>query len=477
VDAAASARAVPSAAAPQAATVSYIIGPHIARGAAQAAIAMGLGMTPVGAAAVAARTSDGGAALLAAARSERPSRDRGAVAWDARLARLSAYKRKHGDCNVPCDWAKDTQLANWVGDQRECKRALDRGEPRPAGMTEALEAELDALGFEWELLPTAAVGGQRSCAEMEPANPGQAGSFEIGLDGVCGEGQREAGLGGRPTAREKWTERQFEAQLAKLREYKAAHGDCNVPQGWAADPRLGGWVSTQRKRKKALDRGDPNPCIRPARVAKLDALGFAWEPGPAVRARGRPDDAGWEAQLAKLTTYKQEHGNCNVPRGWDDDVRLANWVNDQRRFKRALDRGEDHPHVTAARVAKLDALGFNWTRRQGPRSDRTSSDCTSPDRTSPDRTSPDRKSLDHTSPDRDVSLYAALVWGALSREDAHEVGCVKLAMVAMSPFSCAPVYSIGGYHRRQTGWHGNEFAAHGRYIYGTPIVDDAEYSQ
>ena len=67
----------------------------------------------------------------------------------------------------------------------------------------------------------------------------------------------------------------WEAQLAKLAAYKAAHGDCKVPQRWAEDPRLGSWVDNQRKRKKALDRGKYGDGMTAARAAKLEALGFA----------------------------------------------------------------------------------------------------------------------------------------------------------------------------------------------------------
>ena len=59
--------------------------------------------------------------------------------------------------------------------------------------------------------------------------------------------------------------------------YKKEHGDCNVPKGWAKDPRLGRWVKNQRPYKKALDRGDANPGMTAARAAKLEALGFAWD--------------------------------------------------------------------------------------------------------------------------------------------------------------------------------------------------------
>jgi hypothetical protein len=54
-----------------------------------------------------------------------------------------------------------------------------------------------------------------------------------------------------------------------------------------------------------------------ARVAKLDKLGFAWELSAAAiskqRSKGCRDDAGWDAQLAKLRKYKRKHGGCNVP--------------------------------------------------------------------------------------------------------------------------------------------------------------------
>jgi hypothetical protein len=66
----------------------------------------------------------------------------------------------------------------------------------------------------------------------------------------------------------------WEAQLARLVAYKAAHGDCKVPTAWPADPRLANWVMTQRMFIKKLDRGEPNRKITAERAAKLEALGF-----------------------------------------------------------------------------------------------------------------------------------------------------------------------------------------------------------
>jgi hypothetical protein len=71
---------------------------------------------------------------------------------------------------------------------------------------------------------------------------------------------------------------EWEAQLARLAAYKAAHGDCSVPQRWAEDPRLGSWVSTQRRLKRKLDRVEPSEGMTAERAARLTALGFAWDP-------------------------------------------------------------------------------------------------------------------------------------------------------------------------------------------------------
>jgi hypothetical protein len=36
----------------------------------------------------------------------------------AQLAKLEAYQRRHGHCNVPAGWAEDPELAYWVQRQR-----------------------------------------------------------------------------------------------------------------------------------------------------------------------------------------------------------------------------------------------------------------------------------------------------------------------------------------------------------------------
>jgi hypothetical protein len=72
------------------------------------------------------------------------------------------------------------------------------------------------------------------------------------------------------------------------------------------------------------------------------------------------NEAKWEAQLVQLVECKAEHGDCKVPPGWAEDPRLANWVSHQRYLKRKLDGGKPCEGMTAARAAKLAAIGFVW---------------------------------------------------------------------------------------------------------------------
>ena len=46
----------------------------------------------------------------AAITKQRSEGHRDDVGWEALVAKLKAYKRRHGDCNVPRSWAADPQL-------------------------------------------------------------------------------------------------------------------------------------------------------------------------------------------------------------------------------------------------------------------------------------------------------------------------------------------------------------------------------
>ena len=55
----------------------------------------------------------------------------------------------------------------------------------------------------------------------------------------------------------------------------------------------------------------------------------------------------------KLKAYKREHGDCLVPKEYDEDKSLGLWVRMQRMQRKAN-------RLTAERKAKLDSIGFVW---------------------------------------------------------------------------------------------------------------------
>ena len=90
--------------------------------------------------------------------------------------------------------------------------------------------------------------------------------------------------------------------------------------------------------------------INPEHIAKLDAIGFEWDP---QRAR-------WNIMYEKLLDFYHERGHCQVPKGYQDDTELANWVRNQRLEYANLQRGRKS-RMSEDRIAKLNSIGFKWS--------------------------------------------------------------------------------------------------------------------
>lgn len=91
------------------------------------------------------------------------------------------------------------------------------------------------------------------------------------------------------------------------------------------------------------------------RINLLKENGFVWE----VTAGPKKDDTLWERRLKELIEYKQNHGNCLVPRGYELNANLGIWVMNQRmQYKKWL-KGE-HSRLTQERINLLEDNGFVW---------------------------------------------------------------------------------------------------------------------
>jgi Helicase associated domain len=61
-----------------------------------------------------------------------------------------------------------------------------------------------------------------------------------------------------------------------------------------------------------------------------------------------------------LKAYRDKYGDCNVPRDWKENPKLARWVDTQRQLQR-------QGRLASERKARLDALGFDWNPQANKR--------------------------------------------------------------------------------------------------------------
>ena len=132
----------------------------------------------------------------------------------------------------------------------------------------------------------------------------------------------------------------WDEPYGQLVAFKEKQGHCRVPTESSENPELGTWVGNQRK---AFRKGK----LSAERVARLEALGFEWDPVTAA----------WEAMFQALVAFKENQGHCGVPAKRSENPQLGTWVSNQRYvYKKG--------RLSEERVARLEALGFEWDRKK-----------------------------------------------------------------------------------------------------------------
>jgi hypothetical protein len=69
----------------------------------------------------------------------------------------------------------------------------------------------------------------------------------------------------------------------------------------------------------------------------------------------------WQWQFEKLQEYHKIHGDCNVPRKWNEDPSLGTWVKNQSVQYKHNESGEFV--MDQDRIEQLEKLGFKLTLR------------------------------------------------------------------------------------------------------------------
>jgi len=269
--------------------------------------------------------------------------------WDKMYQSLLVYKAQHGNTLVPRSYDKISQLGAWVHAQRKQHAKKKLASNRVL--------RLDSIGFVWclikrvswesmfqLLLEYKAQHGNTLISQSYDKNP----PFGRWVDQQRQRYSKNKLESNRVLRLESigfaWylvKRVPWESMFQLLLEYKNQHGDTLVPLSYDKNPALGSWVTQQRQRhaKKQLSSN---------RVLRLESIGFVW-----CLIKRVP----WESMFQLLLEYKDQHGNTEVPRSYDKNPRLSNWVRTQRyRYSQK--------QLLSNRLLRLESIGFVWGTRK-----------------------------------------------------------------------------------------------------------------
>jgi superfamily II DNA or RNA helicase len=266
--------------------------------------------------------------------------------WEFNFSKLQTFKTENSHCRVSYGYAADIQLSRWVATQR---RFYSKGK-----LSSDRIARLEALGFQWGV---PYLDWDQSYSKLEDfknkyghcrvSQSYKIDDFPLGWwvtsqRRACHNKNRKKLSPDRIMRLEslgfEWDPfaSDWELNFAKLQEFKAANGHCRIFKSFKDDPSLGLWVGTQR-------RFYSNGRLSQDRIARLEAIGFEWDPYASD----------WELNFSKLEVFKKTTGHCRVPWQYKADVQLGRWVQVQR-------RGFSKRKLSQDRIARLEAIGFEW---------------------------------------------------------------------------------------------------------------------
>ncbi|GFH47146.1 hypothetical protein CTEN210_03621 [Chaetoceros tenuissimus] len=232
------------------------------------------------------------------------------LTFEERLCSLRDFKKKYGHVNVPRSYGG---LGIWCSTMRSIKAGTSKRLTHPDfKLTKERMKVLEDMGFRWTTSTS-------------------------------------------PT---------FDEYFHELRIYKERHGHCYVPNEYKENKKLGNWCAKIRMMKKGTlpIRNTGSYKLTQERIKRLEDLGFQWR-HTRYENTGKTKTKSFDYYFSALQTFKEEKGHCNVPASYKTgDCSLGSWVVRIRRMKAGtMPSFKDlETKLTDARIAKLDALGFEW---------------------------------------------------------------------------------------------------------------------
>jgi hypothetical protein len=118
------------------------------------------------------------------------------------------------------------------------------------------------------------------------------------------------------------------------------------------DTQLYYWAQRQRKEYRRVVSGQPST-LTEYQIEALEGVGFEW---------GKSHDIRWRERLQELEAFQQIYGHSDVPQEFDENLKLANWVMNQRTAKRLKMEGQQ-TGLREIRIRRLEQLQFVWNTK------------------------------------------------------------------------------------------------------------------
>ena len=334
--------------------------------------------------------------------------------WQPLLDKLLTFKQVYGHCNVPHPWEEDPLLSQWVVNLRLAQKRLPEQlleALNGAGFDFALPQiswqqyyqQLERFHHQHGHLHLPA--NEASYHTLGNWIEQQRASQHL-LSEQQWQALNDLGFIWQKPSR---TDAQWLLIYEQLKAFHHEHGHCNVPVRYEQNPALGRWVSHQRRQQEAMPRywkdkldaigflwkqdmeqlqdqawqvqyeqlcefkkqygharvsykykdyyslflwcvslRKAKERLSQQRRALLDAVGFVWSLEAQVQAHWQ---ARWETLLGELHEFKAKYGHARVPRIWEPNQPLAEWVSHLRRNQKKL---------SPDWLQRLQAVGFVW---------------------------------------------------------------------------------------------------------------------
>ena len=210
--------------------------------------------------------------------------------WEKRFAIAKQYYREHGDLEIPTEYVVD---GIWIGQWLKEQRQIKNGKIKNKSLSAEQIGRLESIGMYW--------GNKRD---------------------------RE------------WTQ-----LFEEVKEYFAAHGDCDIPAGFISKrgTKLGAWLQRQRN---CAEKGE----LSEERVRLLQSLGILVE---------NKESDSWNIMYAAAKEYYEQNGDLLVPPNYvtESGLDLGKWIRTQRTTYKF------HPKssvLSAERIQLLEAIDMAW---------------------------------------------------------------------------------------------------------------------